>query len=101
MKQFEIIIASKAQTDIAECVSFVLNVSKEAAINLMNNIYDSIETLKTFPERNPTFEMPKPFPFIIRKQIVDKRYVILYSIEGDNVFVYRIIDSRRNFDYLV
>ena len=26
MKQFEIIIASKAQTDIAECVSFVLNV---------------------------------------------------------------------------
>lgn len=101
MDQYNIIISSKAQSDLAACVGFVLNVSKEAAINLAKDIFASIESLKTYPERNPVFDMPKSFPFTTRKQIVNKRYVILYSIEGNNLVVYRILDSRREFNYLI
>ena len=101
MKEYSIIILSKAQYDIAECVGFVLNVSKDAAISLMNDIYSSIETLKTFPERNPLFVMPSSFPYPIRKQIINHRYIALYSIEDDHVIVHRLIDSRRRFNYLL
>ncbi len=101
MKQFEITILSKAQTDLADCVEFVLKVSKEAAIKLADDIYSSIQSLDVFPERNPIFEMPKSFPFVVRKQIINKRYVALYTIEEEKVVVYRILDTRRKFDYLL
>ena len=101
MDTYKIIITSKAQSDLSDCVAFVQNVSKEAAINLANDIFASIESLTSFPERNPVFEMPKSFPFIIRKNVVNKRYLILYSIENNSVVIYRILDSRRKLNYLI
>ena len=82
-------------------MSFVLNVSQESALALSSLIYSSLETLVTFPERNPVFETPKHFPFIIRKQIIDKRYVALYSVEEEKVVIYRFIDTRKKCDYLL
>ena len=101
MDYFEILILSTAHSDIAEHVGFVLNVSKEAAIKLKDNLYSSIESLTTFPERNPIFEMPKTFPFTIRKQVVNQRYIVLYYIENDRVIVVRVLDTRRGFTVLL
>ena len=98
MTSFKVILSSTAQSDLAECVAFVLNVSKEAAYNLANEIYASIESLKDFPEKNPLFNMPKSFPYQIRKQVISSRYIALYSVEGDCVIIYRILDARRRFD---
>ena len=101
MDTYNIVITSKAQSDLAECVGFVVAVSKEAALKLANDIYSSIESLTNFPERNPVFEMPKPFPFVMRKNIINSRYIALYSIENNDVVVYRILDARRKFDGLL
>jgi len=101
MDTLKIIITSKAQSDLSACVGFVLNVSKESAYTLANDIFFSIESLKTFPERNPIFEMPTSFPFTIRKFVINKRYIVLYAIEDNAVVIYRILDSRRKFDYLL
>ena len=99
--KYTIIINSKALSDLSECVSFVLRVSKEAAIKLKDDVFSSIESLSIFPEKNPIFEMPKSFPFVMRKQIINDRYIVLYSIEEDKVIVYRILDSRRKFNHLL
>lgn len=101
MKKLNVVISSKAQSDISECVSFVLNVSKEAAINLANQIFDSIKSLELFPERNPTFNMPKQIPFTVRKHIVNARYIILYSCDNDIIIIYRVLDARRDFNSLI
>ena len=55
MASFKVVISSIAQSDLAECVGFVLNVSKESAYNLANDIYSSLESLKDFPEKYPIF----------------------------------------------
>ena len=101
MAETKIVITSRAQTDIAECASFVLNVSKDAAQKLSDNIYSSIESLGLFPEKNPIFEMNQSFPLTIRKQIVDKRYLILYAVEKNEIVIYRVLDSRRKFESLI
>ena len=101
MDSYQIIISFKAQSDLSDCVSFLLNVSKEAAKQLADDIYSAIESLNVFPERNPVFEMPKSFPFIVRKHVVNNRYILLYSVEDKSVVIYRIIDSRRNFASLL
>lgn len=101
MGLFKVEIEETAQQDIAVCVAFVLNVSKEAAIELTNDIYDQIYSLENFPERNPLFEMQKSFPYLLRKQVINKRYLAIYSIEGHSVKIYRFLDSRRNFESLL
>ena len=101
MDEYKIIITSKAHSDIAECVGFVHKVSKESALQLTKDIYSSLSTLSLFPERNPLFEGPKSFPFILRKQIINNRYIALYTIEDQNVVIYRVLDSRRKFAHLI
>ena len=100
MEYYNVIITSRAQIDLTVCIAFVLNTSVEAAKNLANEMKESLQSLSTWPERNPIFEMPKGFPFDIRKQVISKKYVVLYSIEDKNVVVYRILDSRRGFDHI-
>ena len=101
MSDYKVVISLKAQSDLTQCISFVLKVSKEAAIELRDDIFSALESLNPFPEKNPIFEMPKNSPITIRKQIVNKRYIILYSIEKDKIVVYRILDARRGFDQVL
>ena len=100
MEQYKVVITSKAHFDIAEIVSFLINVSEKAAVEVANNIYDSIKSLSTFPERNPLF----PFPgigFEMRKLFVMKRYILIYAILDNDVVVYRVLDARKNFEGLL
>ena len=101
MDRFNVIIAPRAQSDRTECILFLSRVSVEAAIELTHQMHEQIKSLELYPERNPLFEMPKSFPYLVRKLLVNKRYLALYTIEGHNVVVYRILDSRRKFDYLL
>ena len=57
MEVKDIIITSRAQTDISTCITFVLNISKDAS-KVAKEIFKSIESLKQFPERFPAFNMP-------------------------------------------
>ena len=101
MTLYQVTWSSKALSDLAECVNFVLNVSKEAAINLKNEVFSTAIGLEAFPEKNPVFEMPKSFPFVVRKQVISKRYVLLYTIEKDKIVIYRMLDCRKNFTSLL
>ena len=100
MEKYEIDISSKANEDILSCIGFVKNVSLEAAKELFENLYAFIESLETFPERNPIFEMPQNTNREIRKGIVDKKYIILYEIDK-KVIVHRVLDSRKGFEQLI
>ena len=98
---YKIYISKRANDDLAEHLSFVNRVSLNAAINLHSCIYSAINSLTMFPERNPIFNMPKAFPFITRKLVINGRYIAIYAIEQDTVVVYRILDARKNFESLV
>ena len=101
MARFDIYISSKVQSDLSECVSFVLRVSPDAARSLADAAYSALMSLGEYPERNPIFEMPKTYPHVIRKCVVNGRYVALYRIDDGRVVVYRILDTRRKFDSLL
>lgn len=101
MQVYNIFVTSRAQANLAECLGFVLNVSKEAANVLKKDFEEAIYSLRTFPERNPPFKMPKYTPFITKKHVVNGRYIFVYSIENSSVIVYAVLDSRRNFEQLL
>ena len=101
MNQYSVVWSAKALSDLAECVQFVLNVSKKAALDLREETFTNSKNLELFPEKNPIFEMPKSFPFVLRKQVISKRYILLYSIENEKVVIYRMIDCRRQYNSLL
>ena len=100
MEKYKLEISPKAHEDILSCIGFVKNVSLEAAQQLFNDIYDFIESLETFPERNALFEMPEGTNREIRKGVVNKRYIVVYEVENI-VIVHRVIDSRKGFEQLL
>ena len=101
MEKYQVIVTNKAQSDVAECINFVRRVSKEAAYKLADDLYSSFYSLECFPEKNAIFPTPKAFPFTLRKQVVNNRYLVLYTVEEDKVVIYRVLDVRRNFQQLL
>ena len=101
MNKYNVLWHSEAFQDISEHILFLKNVNFDAAIKLRNSLFESVNSLKEFPESNPIFEMPGNFPFVVRKKIINKRYLILYIVEGNNVEVFRVLDSRKKFEYLI
>lgn len=101
MNKPKVTLLSRAQSDLSECVNYLLNVSEEAATKLAKDIFEAIDLMALYPQKNPIFEMPKTFTFIVRKQVVNKRYIILYPEVLTEIFIYRILDARRNFDGLL
>lgn len=100
MNEYKIEISSKAQEDILACVGFVKNVSLEAAKELFESIYSFIESLRTYPECNPLFEMPQGTNREIRKGIVNKRYIVIYEI-NEQIVIHRVIDCRKGFEQII
>ena len=100
MKKYEIEISPSAHEDILNCARFLKNVSLEAAIQLVDDIYGYIESLESFPERNALFNMPNGTNKEMRKGIVNNRYIVIYEVEKE-IIVHRVIDSRKGFDHLI
>ena len=96
MEVKDIIITSRAQTDISTCITFVLNISKDAS-KVAKEIFKSIESLKQFPERFPAFNMPNYASYAYRKMVINKRYIAIYSLEEDTIVIHRVLDGRRGY----
>ena len=100
MEVRDIIITSRVQTDISTCITFVLNISKDAS-KVAKEIFKSIESLKQFPERFPAFNMPNYASYPYRKMVRNKRYIAIYSLEEDTIVIHRVLDGRRGYSSLV
>ena len=100
MEVRDIIITSRAQTDISTCITFVLNISKDAS-KVAKEIFKSIESLKQFPERFPAFNMPNYASYAYRKMVINKRHIAIYSLVEDTIVIHRGLDGRRGYSSLV
>jgi len=101
MEKYNILWRPEAIQDVDEHFVFLSKVSKEAALQLNEYLFDAAKSLKDFPERNPLFDMAESFPNKARKMIVNKRYLLIYVVENATVEIYRVLDSRKQFEYLI
>ena len=95
--KYEIQISQRAFTSLIECVSFVKRVSPESANSLYQEIMEAIQSLSTFPKRNPEVVGLTIQNIPIRKMVINNgRYIILYRIDGNQVIIYDVLDSRKD-----
>lgn len=91
---YSILILDYAYSDKNAIYEFCLKVNSNYATKVINRIDNAIQSLKYFPFINPLYIVLDNT--IFRKRIVDKRYIIIFSIIGQTIVVFRIIDGRRN-----
>ena len=94
MLMYNVIVLSSAHKDIDDIYNFCNNISISYALKVRSKIRQSIQSLKYFPFINPLYAVLENE--IFRKHIVAKRYLIIFSVIGQTIVVFRIIDGRRN-----
>jgi len=100
-KKYKITISDAAFTMLDSHADFLARVSKNAALRLMDDILDSIESLSENPERYPAFESLFVPDNRYRKLLSAKRYLVIYEIFGSDVFVDFIVDCRKDYQWLI
>lgn len=82
-------------------IKFLANININFAKKYKNNILRSIEKLKYMPERFPYIKnkiLPKNK---YHKLVVNKRYLVIYQINFNIVFIDYILDCRQGYNWLL
>lgn len=100
-KQYQVVIADRARDMLLELVRFVAQPSQQGADSLRIKIIESAKSLESFPERHPWLSEPMLPAHKYRKMVIDKRYVLLYQVKNDYVYIDYILDCRQSYQWLL
>jgi len=92
MEAYNVVFTEHARNLLLQHVSFLVGISPNAARKLYNAVYAKIEILYENPFQYPIWQVSFELPHEYRKLVVNKRYLIIYFIDGNNVFVDYVFD---------
>ncbi|MDR0852814.1 MAG: type II toxin-antitoxin system RelE/ParE family toxin [Clostridiales Family XIII bacterium] len=93
-RKYKVVISDDALGMLDAHIEFVSRVSKSAARRLVDAILNDMESLSEMPERCPHYENSFVPPDVYRKLLSNKRYLIIFEITSEAVFVDYIVDTR-------
>ena len=100
-KIYKIIISEEAAKMLSLHVKFLANVNIEASKKLKNNIIKEIGTLSENAEMyNYLNDSILPLNKY-HKKIISKRYLIIYQIKNNIVYIDYIVDCRTDYKWLI
>lgn len=99
-KTYAVQILDPAQGELEEIARLYLSlVGAESARKITNRIYDALEQLTRFPLSGPPMRETELRNLGYRFLVVEK-YIVIYRLIGDTVFVYHIFDGRSDYPTL-
>ncbi|MCC8173338.1 MAG: type II toxin-antitoxin system RelE/ParE family toxin [Odoribacter sp.] len=99
--KYTVIISEQAMSMLQDHVRFLAQVSITAAQKLRTEIIDEMRELSYMPESYPWLKAVY-LPFNkYRKKLVAKRYLLIYQIVGNVVFIDYILDCRQDYQWLL
>lgn len=99
--KFKVIVSDRAKRMLSSHFGFIAKINKEAALSQKKELLFSISSLDHMPRHFPFFEAPYVVSNKYHKMFVKSRYLILYQIKDDTVYVDYIIDCRKDYSWLV
>ena len=100
-KRYHVIISQRAGEMLVEHARFLAQVSPEAADKLRMNIIEAAKSLQEFPQRGSWLVDPGLPANVYRKVLVDKRYLLIYKIKDDTVYIDYVVDCRQDYYWLI
>ena len=100
-RKYKVVVSDKAKQQLGTHMRFLSNVDKKAAVNLKHKILDVLRTLEVLPERYPFFNELFIPSNKYHKMVIEKRYMVLYQIKDNMVYVDHILDCRQDYNWLI
>ncbi len=100
-KRYHVIISERAGEMLVQHARFLAQVGAQAADNLRRDIVEAAKSLQEFPERGSWLADPVLPANKYRKLLVDKRYLLIYQIKDNTVYVDYVVDCRQDFIWLL
>ena len=102
MRQYEVLLTEDAEHDLEDLFDYIAEHDSNASANhVLDRIEKSIESLSSFPERG---SFPKELLALGIKdyrQVFFKPYRMIYRIFEKRVYIYLIVDGRRDMRTLL
>ena len=100
-KKYNVIVSDKAVSMLVNHVRFLANVSPETAKKLHKDIITEIRALEFMPESYPWLNCDEIPANKYRKKLAAKRYLLIYQIKDNTVYVDYVVDCRQDYKWLL
>ena len=101
MDNYRVLLSPKAKEMLDDHIDFLAQLNVDAAVNLKNAFLKALRSLETMPLRFPVLESEYIKFGKYRKKKKKKRYLVIYQIKENTVYVDYIVDCRANFGWLL
>lgn len=101
VQQYKIIVSNRAKEEMGSHIAFLANINMNAAKKLKEELIKSIRSLTTMPTRYGFINDEYITPNKYHKMLVSSRYLLIYQIKDDTVYVEFIVDCRQNYQWLL
>ena len=81
-------------------IEYLAQISSDAAVKLKNAFLNEIRSLETMPLRYPLLQSEYIQSGKYRKMLVERRYLVIYQMKENTVYVDFIVDCRSNYGWL-
>ena len=102
MRRYEVLLTEDAERDLEELFEYIAeHDSQGAALRVLGRIEKSIESLSSLPERGSFPKELLELGIKDYRQVFFKPYRLIYRNIGAKVYVYLIVDGRREMQALL
>lgn len=98
--KYKIIVSDRAKRMLGEHIAFIARINKTSAKETKSHILSSFHSLAEMPHRFPFFEEEYIPKNKYHKMLTEKRYLVLYQIKDDTVYIDYVIDCRQKRDII-
>jgi len=101
VETFGIFWTKSAENDLKNIIEYIKRDSAERAKEIFYAIKDECESLKNLPERKRVVPELQQFGIVHYREIIYKRWRIIFKIEEKSVYVLVVVDSSRDLEDLL
>ncbi len=97
MREYEVKINPRVNSQLEEHVEFIARVSIAAAERFYSDFAELVKQLETAPFQFPACENPNLPENVYRRANFAKWYALVFSVEDHTVYVDAVLDGRTSF----
>jgi len=96
MQSYKVLWTEDAVSDLDGIIGYLFQESRNTAKEIYRAIKEKCESLEHFPFRGRIVPELESLGFCEYRELIYKRWRIVYSIEGNNVYLLLLLDSAQD-----
>lgn len=98
---YSVVVSERAAQMLVFHASFLANVNVEAANRLTSEFVETANSLRNMPQRHPWLRGDYIPRNTYRFALFEKRYMLIFQIVDDVVYVDYVVDCRQDYRWLL